>query len=52
MFFNFKNQTYGLCDTLGECFGFVFVTTYKTVGGFVGYLFIKSGDAINPVNFF
>lgn len=52
MFFNFKGQTYGLCDTLGSCFGFIFVTTYKTVGGFVGYLFIKSGDAIQPVNFF
>jgi hypothetical protein len=28
------------------------VTTYKAVGGFVGYLFIKNGSQIPPVNFF
>jgi hypothetical protein len=39
MFFNFKDYTYGRCATLGSCFGFVFVTTYKAVSGFVGYLF-------------
>lgn len=52
MFFNFKNQTYGLCNTLGECFGFVFVTTYKAVGGFVGYLFMKGESQITTVDFF
>lgn len=52
MFFNFKNQTLGFCKTLGSCFGFVFVTTYKAVGGFVGYLFVKNGSQIQPVNFF
>jgi hypothetical protein len=52
MFFNFKKQTLGYCSTLGNCFGFVFVTTYKAVGGFVGYLFVKNGSEIQPVNFF
>lgn len=52
MFFNFKNLTLGFCKTLGSCFGFVFVTTYKAVGGFVGYLFVKNGSQIQPVNFF
>ena len=52
MFFNFKKQTLGYCNTLGACFGFVFVTTYKAVGGFVGYLFVKNGNQIQSVNFF
>ena len=52
MFFNFKRYTYGLCATLGECFGFVFVTTYKAVGGFVGYLFAKGGNQVDTVDFF
>lgn len=46
MFFNFKKDTLGYCNTLASCFGFVFVTTYKAVGGFVGYLFIKNGSQI------
>lgn len=52
MFFNFKQETLGLCTTLGSCFGFVFITTYKTVGGFVGYLFLKNGSQITSVDFF
>lgn len=52
MFFNFKQQTLTYCPTLGACFGFVFVTTYKAVGGFVGYLFEKGGSQIQPINFF
>lgn len=52
MYFNFKKQTLGYCNTLGQCFGFVFVTTYKAIGGFVGYLFVKNGSVIDPVSFF
>lgn len=52
MFFNFKKQTYGYCSTLGKCFGFVFVTTYKAVGGFVGFLFLRSGAKVPSVDFF
>lgn len=51
MYFNFQSQTLGYCNTLGSCFGFVFVTTYKTVGGFVGYLF-QVEAAIPDVDFF
>ena len=52
MFFNFKSRTFGNCDTLGACFGFVFVTTYKAVGGFVGYLFLLGKGEIPKVDFF
>lgn len=52
MFFTFKQQTDPYCNTLGSCFGFIFVTTYKSVGGFVGYLFQESNDKINSVDFF
>ena len=52
MFFNFRSRTYGYCNTLGSCFGFVFVTTYKAVGGFVGYLFLLGKGQIPTVHFF
>ena len=52
MFFNFKRRTFGYCDTLGSWFGFVFVTTYKAVGGFVGFLFLRGGAQIPHVDFF
>ena len=52
MFFNFKPETAPYCDTLGSCFGFVFVTTYKSVGGVVGYLFQRQGELVSNVNFF
>ena len=51
MFFSFQSQTYKYCDTLSSCFGFVFVTTYKEVGGFVGFLF-DLNSSVSYVNFF
>ena len=39
MFFSFRNQTFNYCTKLSQCFGFIFITTYKAVNGFVGFLF-------------
>jgi hypothetical protein len=39
MYFVFKSEASPYCDHLGECFSFIFLTTFKSIHGFVGFLF-------------
>jgi hypothetical protein len=42
IYFLFKSEASPYCDHLGECFTFIFLTTFKSIHGFVGYLFQQS----------
>lgn len=39
LYFFFRKDTHGYCETLGNCFNFVLTATFRAINGFVGYLF-------------
>jgi hypothetical protein len=39
LYFFFRDYTHGYCFSLGDCFNFVLASTFRSINGFVGYLF-------------
>ena len=39
LYFFFRGNVNGHCDTLGHCFEFLFAASFRAINGFVGYLF-------------
>jgi len=50
MYFLFRGKALGKCESLSECFGFIYFTTFKAVHGFVGYIFEEQVNAGNPIS--